>query len=117
MKYFVMLVLSAALVCGKSAQPPQHPKIAQGTPAPIVPAPQPAPAEPAARVAPDSVVVEGAGKKYTAAEIDKLIEGLPPQFQAAVKARPEALSQVFLIGRLVEDAQKAGPPKKSPSTE
>src|SRR5260370_1050949 len=120
MKSFVMLALSAALVCGQPPQPPQPPKIAPGTPAPIVPAPQAAPvapAAPAARVAPDSVVVEAAGKKYTAAEIDKLIEGLPPQFQAAVKTRPDALSQVLLIRRLVDDAEKSGLDKKSPYKE
>ena len=78
MKLFVMLALSAALVCGQPPQPPQPPKIAPGTPAQGVLAPQPVPAAPAS-IAPDSVVLEAGGKKYTAAEIDKLIESLPPQ--------------------------------------
>src|SRR6266850_969507 len=111
MKLFVVLALSAALVCG---QPPQPPKIAPGTLAPIIPAPQqPAPATPAAPIAPDSVVLEAGGKKYTAAEIDKLIESLPPQYHQAAKTTPPALSQVFLIRRLVDDAEKAGLDKKS----
>ncbi len=116
MKSFVMLVLSAALVCG---QPPQPPKIAPGTPAPIVPAPQTAPAVPAtpAPVAPDSVVLEAGGKKYTAAEVDKLIEALPAQFRQAAKTQPQAFTTVFLTKRLVEDAEKAGLDKKSPYKE
>jgi parvulin-like peptidyl-prolyl isomerase len=114
MKLFVMLALSAALVCGQSPQPP---KIAPGTPAQIVPAPQPDPATPAAPIAPDSVVLEAGGKKYTAAEIDKLIESLPPQYRGAAKTNPAALSQVFLIKRLVDDAEKDGLAKKSPYKE
>jgi len=116
MKSFVMLALSAALVCG---QPPQPPKIAPGTPAPIVPAPQAAPAAPAtpAPVAPDSVVLEAGGKKYTAAEVDKLIEALPAQFRQAAKTQPQAFTTVFLTKRLVEDAEKAGLDKKSPYKE
>jgi len=114
MKLFVMLALSAALVCG---QPPQPPKIAPGTPAQIVPAPQPDPATPAPPIAPDSVVLESGGKKYTAAEIDRLIESLPPQYRGAAKTTPAALSQVFLIKRLVDDAEKAGLDKKSPYKE
>jgi peptidyl-prolyl cis-trans isomerase C len=114
MKLFVMLALSAALVCGQPAQPP---KIAPGTPAQILPAPQPDPSTPAAPIAPDSVVLEAGGKKYTAAEIDKLIESLPPQYRGAAKTNPAALSQVFLIKRLVDDAEKAGLDKKSPYKE
>src|SRR5438552_18667329 len=108
MKFFVMTAMSTALVCG---QPTQPPRIAPGTPAQpgipsqIVPAPEPAPAAP---VAPNSVVLEAGGKKYTAAEVDKLIETLPTQYRQAMKSKPEALSQEFLIKRLVDDAEKAG---------
>jgi peptidyl-prolyl cis-trans isomerase C len=114
MKLFVTLALSAALVCG---QPPQPPKIAPGTPAQIAPAPQPAPAVPAPPVAPDSIVLEANGKKYTAAEVDKLIEALPPQYHQAAKSDPKVMSQVFWIRRLVEEAEKAGLEKKSPYKE
>jgi len=112
MKLFVMTALSVALVCGQPAQPP---KIVPGAPAqPGVPAPPPAPA---VAVAPDSVVLEVAGKKYTAAEVDKLIESLPPQYHQAAKSQPQALNQVFLIKRLVADAEKAELDKKSPYKE
>src|SRR5258707_1123235 len=83
MKSFVMLALSAALVCG---QPPQPPKIAPGTPAPLVPAPQPPPATPATPappVAPDSVVLDVGGKKLlTEAEAKAKIEDLRKQIVA-----------------------------------
>ncbi len=117
MKSFVMLALSAALVCG---QPQQPPKIAPGTPAPPVPAPQPPPAAAAASappVAPDSVVLEVGGKKYTAAELDKLIDSLPAQFRQAAKTQPQAFTTVFLTKRLVDEAEKAGLDKKSPFKE
>jgi peptidyl-prolyl cis-trans isomerase C len=114
MKCFVMLALSAALMCGQAPQPP---KIAPGTPAPIVPAPQPAPATPAPPIAPDSVVLEAGGKKYTAAEIDKLIESLPPQYHQAAKTQPQALTTLFFMKRLMDDAEKAGLDKKSPIRE
>ncbi len=114
MKLFVMTAMSVALVCG---QPTQPPRIAPGTPAqPGIPA-QVVPAPPPAAVAPDSVVLEVAGKKYTAAEIDKLIESLPPQYHQAAKSQPQALNQVFLIKRLVADAEKAELDKKSPYKE
>jgi peptidyl-prolyl cis-trans isomerase C len=120
MKFFVVTAMAAALVYG---QPPQPPKMAPGVPAqpgvpaPIAPAPQPAPAAPAAPITPTTVVLEANGKKYTAAEIDKLVESLPPQYQQAAKTNPLALSQVFLIKRLVDDAEKAGLDKQSPYKE
>jgi peptidyl-prolyl cis-trans isomerase C len=121
MKFFVSSAISVALVCGQAAQPP---KIVPSTPVqqpgqPGVPAQTalaPAPA-PAAAVAPDTVVLEANGKKYTAAEIDKLIESLPPQYRQAAKTSPQAISQVFMIKRLVDDAEKAGLDKKSPYKE
>jgi len=113
MKFLVILALSAVLLCG---QLPQPPKIAPGTPAQIVPAPQPAPAPPAP-VAPDSVVLEAGGKKYTAAEVDKLIEALPVQYRQTAKTDPRVMSQVFWIMRMVEEAEKAGLDKKSPYKE
>jgi parvulin-like peptidyl-prolyl isomerase len=61
--------------------------------------------------------LESNGKKYTAAELDKLIESLPPQFRAAVKTQPQALTTVFLTKRIVDEAEKAGLDKKSPYKE
>ena len=61
-----------------------------------------------APVPPDTVVAEVDGKKYTAAEMDKMIDMLPAQYQQAARSRPQMLSQVFLMQRLAEDAEKAG---------
>lgn len=65
-------------------------------------------------IPPDSVVLEVAGKKYTAAEIDKLIASLPPQVQQTARSQPQMLNQVFLMKRLAEDAEKAGLDKQPP---
>lgn len=73
--------------------------------------------KPPAPLPPDTVVLEVNGKKYTAAEVDKLIEMLPPQYQQAAHAQPRLLSQVFMMQRLADDAQKAGLDQKSPYKE
>jgi parvulin-like peptidyl-prolyl isomerase len=39
---------------------------------------------------------------------------LPPQYQQAARSRPQVLSQVFLMQRLAEDAEKAGLDQKPP---
>src|SRR5271155_3414398 len=65
-------------------------------PPPQLPAIQGAPAA----VPPDAVVADIAGKKYTAAEIDKLIAALPAQFQPRVRSDPRALTQVFMFREL-----------------
>lgn len=75
-------------------------------------APSPAPS-----IAPDTVVAEVNGKKYTAADLDKLIAMLPPQYQGVARMRPQMLSQLFLMQKLAEDAQKAGLDQKSPFKE
>jgi peptidyl-prolyl cis-trans isomerase C len=81
---------------------------APGVPAAVTP-PPPLP--------PDTVVVEVNGKKYTAGELDKLITMLPAQYQTMAKSQPQLLSQVFLMQRLAEDAQKAGLDQKDPFKE
>jgi peptidyl-prolyl cis-trans isomerase C len=68
-------------------------------------------------VAPDTVVVEVNGKKYTAAEVDKLIAMLPAQYQQAAHSQTQILSQVFLMQRLAEDGLKAGLDQKPPFKE
>ncbi len=75
MKTFVVPVLFSALAFGQAPVPPQ---VVPGTPAPAAPAPQAPTAPP---IAPDTVVLEANGRKYTAAEIDKIIAALPPQIQ------------------------------------
>src|SRR5438477_9259793 len=113
MKYFAIAVLSCGLLCSQTPV-----QVTPGTPA--VKAPVPAPASPAAG-APDTVVAEVGGKKLTAAEVDKLIGALPPQFQQSARTQPQVLpqmiSQLFLYKRLAEDAEKAGLDKKSPYQE
>jgi peptidyl-prolyl cis-trans isomerase C len=113
MKYFVTAVLSGGLLCGQT-QPVQ---VTPGTPA----VKAPPPAVPSAPVAQDTVVAEVGGKKLTAADVDKLIASLPPQFQQSARAQPQAvpqmISQLFLYKRLAEDAEKAGLDKKTPYQE
>jgi peptidyl-prolyl cis-trans isomerase C len=109
MKIFVISSLSlfGALLFGQSqplggvAGPP--PLQAPG----VATAPPPA-------VSSDAVVAEVNGKKYTAAEMDKVIAMLPAQYQAAARAQPQMLSQVFLMQRLAEDAEKAGLDQREP---
>jgi peptidyl-prolyl cis-trans isomerase C len=111
MKILIAPIFSCALLYGQAAAPGQPP--ATVTPgAPTVNAP--AAPTPPAPVSPDTVVAEVNGKKYTAAEIDNLIHMLPAQYQAAAKSQPQMLSQVFLMQRLAEDAEKAGLDKKDP---
>jgi len=107
MKILSIPLLLSALLYGQAQEPV---KVAPGAPAIQAPA-APAP------ISPDTVVVEVNGKKYTAAELDKLIEMLPPQYHQAARARPELLSQLFLMQRLADDAEKAGLDQKSPFKE
>jgi peptidyl-prolyl cis-trans isomerase C len=118
-------LLFSALLYGQAAAQSQPPvTITPGAPAvqapagtiPAVPSGAAA-ATPAPPLSPDTVVVEVNGKKYTKAEVDKLIAILPAQFQSMVRAKPEALGQVFLMQRLAEDAQKAGLDQKEPYKE
>lgn len=65
-------------------------------------------------VSPDTVVATVAGKKYTKAEMDKVIEMLPEQYQKIALLQPQLLAQVFLMQHLAEEAEKAGLDKKEP---
>ena len=104
---FLFSVLSYGQATGQS-QPPVN--VTPGAPA------VKAPAE-IAPIAPDTVVAEVNGKKYTAADLDKLIAILPPQYQPVARAQPQMLGQVFLMQRLAEDAEKAGLDQKAPYKE
>jgi len=116
-----MKILSIALLVTAAlrGQAPEPVKVTPGIPAAKAPAevPQAAPVTPPPPVPPDTVVVEVDGKKITAAELDKLIAGFPPNNQQALRARPQLLSQVFLMQRLSEDAEKEGLDKQSPYKE
>ena len=110
MKSLVLPVLFSALVY---SQTPPVQTIVPGTPAPPVQTPQ-APAAAAAPIAPDTVVLESNGKKYTAAEIDKLIATLPPQVQQNARMQPTVLGQFFVYQQLAADAEKDGLDKLEP---
>ena len=110
MKSLALALVFSALLAGQTAEQVQ---VTPGTPA--IRAPQAAPASGA--IAADSVVLEVNGKKYTAAEVDQLIAGLPPQFQQAAHAQPQMLNQLFLMKRLADDAEKSGMDKQAPYKE
>lgn len=109
MRSFAVILLFLPLL---GAQTPPPVQVAPGTPA--VGSPAPSASAPSAPVSPDTPVVEVNGKKYTAAEIDKIMASLPPQVQQAVRAQPQSLGQLFLMYHLMEDAEKAGLDKQSP---
>jgi len=90
-------------------QTPAQVGVAPG--APFVQAPLQAPPQ---TVSPDTVVAEVNGKKYTAAEMDKVIAMLPAQYQPVARAQPQMLTQVFLIEHLAAEAEKAGLDQKEP---
>jgi peptidyl-prolyl cis-trans isomerase C len=110
MKILAIPFLLSALLYGQAAvQTPEPVKVAPGTPAVTAPAdaaPAPLP--------PETVVAEVNGKKYTAGDLDKLINMLPAQYQQAARSQPQLLSQVFLMQRLADDAVKAGLDQKPP---
>jgi parvulin-like peptidyl-prolyl isomerase len=111
MKSLVLPVLFSALAY---SQTPPAPRIVPGTPAPPqVQAPE-APAAPAPPVAPDAIVLESNGKKYTAAEVDKIIASMPPQVQQNARMQPQVLGQLFVYQQLAEDAEKAGLQNQEP---
>jgi peptidyl-prolyl cis-trans isomerase C len=108
MKAFATGLLASTFLWGQAPTPVQ---VTPGTPsigAPAISAPA------ASSVSPDTVVLEVAGRKYTAAEIDKLIAALPPQVQQNAHTQPQILNQLFLMKRLAEDAEKAGLDKQPP---
>ena len=107
MKYLIFVVLPCALAFG---QPPA----AQAPPAQPPGAPSAPPTAAASSLAPDTVVLEVDGQKYTKADIDKIIDGLPPQIQQSARMQPQVFSQLFLMRRLAEDAVKAGLDKEQP---
>lgn len=91
-------------------------------PSPLSPAaPPPVPATPPATpvaVAPDTVVAEIDGKKYTAADADKILQMLPAQMQMAVRKEPSrALGYVIMMRYLAAEAEKQKLDQQSPLKE
>lgn len=116
MKILTIACLFSALSYGQAAGQDQPPvNVAPGAPAVTGIAPQKA--IPPAPIAPDTVVLEVNGKKYTAAELDKLIARLPTQYQAVSRSRPQSIGELLFMQRLVDDAEKAGLDQKSPYKE
>src|ERR1700733_8459674 len=116
MKILTIPFLLSALSYAQ-AQAPVN--VAPGAPAVQAPgqAAPPAATTPPPPVSPDTVVAEVNGKKYTAAEVDKMISILPPQYQQTARSQPQMLGQVFLMQRLADDAAKAGLDQRSPYKE
>ncbi len=107
MKILTIPFLLSAVLYGQAQEPV---KVTPGNPTAQAPTSPPP-------VSPDTVVAEVNGKKYTAAEIDRMISILPAQYQQAAHSQTQILSQVFLMQRLAEDAAKAGLDQKSPFKE
>ena len=116
MKILAIPFLLSALLYGQAPGQTQEPvKVTPGTPAVKAPGEvAPAAATPPPPLPPDTVVAEVNGKKYTAGDLDKMVTMLPSQYQQAARSQPQLLSQVFLMQRLAEDAEKAGLDQKPP---
>lgn len=116
MKILAIPFLLSALLYGQAPAQSQPVQVTPGTPAVKAPAPAPVPGAttPPPPLAPDTVVAEVNGKKYTAADLDKIITMLPGQYQQAARSQPQLLGQVFLMQKLAQDAEKAGLDQKAP---
>jgi peptidyl-prolyl cis-trans isomerase C len=109
----ILAIIFAFLLSGLLYGQAQAPvSVAPGSP--VIQAPAGIPAAPQTTISPDTVVAEVNGKKYTAAEMDQVLDMLPAQYQTVARAQPQMLSQVFLMQRLATDAEKAGLDKKDP---
>ncbi len=117
MKLLPIVFLVTALLRGQAPEPV---KVTPGTPSVKAPAGAPPPVAaptPPPPVSADTIVAEVDGRKITAAEMDKILAALPAADQNTVHARPQLLSNVFLMQKLVADAEKAGLDKQSPYKE
>ena len=68
-------------------------------------------------VPPEAVVAEIGGTKYTAAELDKLIAGMPTQYQQAIRSNPKNITQIFVFRELERMAVGEGLDRQSPYKE
>lgn len=78
----------------------------------------PKPVETPKELPPDTIVVTFEGKGYTAAQIQELLGGLPPQAMQGIAQNPQmAMNQLFLIRHLSDEATKAKLDQQSPHKE
>ena len=84
-----------------------------------IPLPQAAPPKPAAAdLPPDTVVLTFNGKGYTAAELQAMLGGLPPQAMQGLQQNPQmAMNQLFLIRHLSDEAAASKLDQQSPHKE
>ncbi len=69
-------------------------------------------------VTPDTVVATINGRKVTAAEVERILTGVPPQMQEALrKDRKDFLRRYALVSLLAEQAERDGLAEKSPYKE
>jgi peptidyl-prolyl cis-trans isomerase C len=117
MKLFTISFLLSTVLYGQAQDPVRVTPGAPAVQAPGTAVPPGQGATPPPPVPPDTVVAEVNGKKYTAAEVDKMISILPAQYQVAAHSQTQILGQVFLMQKLADDAAKAGLDQRSPFKE
>ncbi len=106
----VVLVLAMPAGWSQIAPAPSHGSLSAATP----PAATPNATKP---VSPDAIVAEVDGKKYTAAEVSKLLEDFPPDMHLAIQSNPKSLGLVLLTRYLAGEAAKAKLDQQSPLKE
>lgn len=84
-----------------------------------IPLPQQAvPAAPPVEIPPTAVVVTVGGKAYTAAQIQEMLGGLPPQALQGLQQNPQAaMNQLFLIRALSDEGMQNKLDQQSPHKE
>jgi|SRR5579871_2006058 len=108
MKYCAILSLFSICLCAQTPSDP--PGVFPPGSSQALPANPPVP--------PDTVVAEVDGKKLTAADLDKIVAGLPPPVQQTIRTNPgQALPQLFLFQHLAEMAQTEKLDQQSPYKE
>src|SRR5581483_9593470 len=105
MKVFSLSLLISAALCAQTAPAP-------ATPATPSPAPQAATQQkipslmgPSTPITPETVVAKIGEKSYTAAEMDQLLNDLPPQYQSMIAKQPQLLSNMFITRALAQQAE------------
>jgi peptidyl-prolyl cis-trans isomerase C len=107
MKLSIAALLFTVLSFGQA--PTAQPASPLGPPTMIPGAPAPVP--------PDAVVIDVGGKKYTAAEVDKIVGALPPQYQPAIRSNPKNIMQIFIYRELERMARADKLDQQSPIKE